>query len=215
MADESKVLETVRRYFEFVGADVERAEEIYHDDAILEFPQSGERFEGVATFTEWRRHYPADPAQMRFRIRRVTARLDLAVVELTATYDGTSWLQAVQLLEFRGDKVARADLCHGRLGGSRVAGALALGHTGRPARGNQPDLIAVSAPPCKRFAVVSHHNRQNEQVAGPRGWSAVPTISGTKSPARDQQRRRGRRRGSFAARAGQVIQSVIESRSRS
>jgi SnoaL-like domain len=107
VADESKVLETVRRYFEFVGADVERAEEIYHDDAILEFPQSGERFEGVATFTEWRRHYPADPAQMRFRIRRVTARLDLAVVELTATYDGTSWLQGVQLLEFRGDKVAR------------------------------------------------------------------------------------------------------------
>ena len=26
--------------FEFVGADVERAEEIYHDDAVLEFPQS-------------------------------------------------------------------------------------------------------------------------------------------------------------------------------
>jgi riboflavin biosynthesis pyrimidine reductase len=73
MADESMVLETVRRYFEFVGADVERAEEIYHDDAVLEFPQSGERFEGVTTFTEWRRQYPADPAQMRFRIRRVTA----------------------------------------------------------------------------------------------------------------------------------------------
>ena len=48
------VLETVRRCFAFVGADVERAEEIYHEDAVLEFPQSGERFEGVATFTEWR-----------------------------------------------------------------------------------------------------------------------------------------------------------------
>jgi ketosteroid isomerase-like protein len=107
MADDSTVLEVVRRYFEFVGADVERAEEIYHDDAVLEFPQSGERFEGVATFTEWRRQYPADPAQMRFRIRRVTARVDLAVVELTVSYDGSSWLQGVQLLEFRGDKVAR------------------------------------------------------------------------------------------------------------
>ena len=29
------------------------------------------------------------------------------MVELTATYDGDSWLQGVQLLEFRGDKVAR------------------------------------------------------------------------------------------------------------
>jgi ketosteroid isomerase-like protein len=107
MADESRVLEIVRRYFEFAGADVERAAEIYHEDAVLEFPQSGERFEGVATFTEWRRQYPADLAQMRYRLRRITARADLAVVELTASYDGESWLQGVQLLEFRGDKVAR------------------------------------------------------------------------------------------------------------
>jgi ketosteroid isomerase-like protein len=107
MADESRVLEVVKRYFEFVGADVERAEEIYHEDAVLEFPQSGERFEGVATFTQWRRQYPADPDQIRYRVRRVTARVDLAVVEVSVSYDGTSWMQGVQLLEFRGDKVAR------------------------------------------------------------------------------------------------------------
>jgi SnoaL-like domain len=107
MADESTVLQTVRRYFEFSGADVERAEEIYHDDAVLEFPQSGERFEGVATFTEWRRQYPTDPNQVRYRVRRVTARVDLAVVELSVSYDDSSWLHGVQLLEFRGDKVAR------------------------------------------------------------------------------------------------------------
>jgi ketosteroid isomerase-like protein len=107
MADESRVLEVVKRYFEYVGADVDRAEEIYHDDAVLEFPQSGERFEGVATFTEWRRQYPADMDKVRFELRRVTVREDLAVVELRATYDGESWLQGVQLLEFRSDKVAR------------------------------------------------------------------------------------------------------------
>jgi hypothetical protein len=44
---------------------------------------------------------------VRYRLRRVTARVDLAVVELTVSYDGESWLQGVQLLEFRGDKVAR------------------------------------------------------------------------------------------------------------
>ena len=74
MADESRVLGIVRRYFENVGADIEPAHEIYHDDAVLEFPQSGERFEGVATFTEWRRQYPADPDKMRYRLRRVTVR---------------------------------------------------------------------------------------------------------------------------------------------
>jgi hypothetical protein len=107
MADESKVREIVRRYFEHVGADVDYADEIYHDDAVLEFPQSGERFEGAATFTEWRRQYSADVDKMRFRVRRVTVRADLAVVEISATYDGISWLQGVQLLDFRGDKVAR------------------------------------------------------------------------------------------------------------
>ena len=39
MADESRVLEIVRRYFEFVGADVERAEEIYHADTPADPPE--------------------------------------------------------------------------------------------------------------------------------------------------------------------------------
>lgn len=54
MADGSARLELVRRYWEYAGADVDRADEIYHDEAVLEFPQSGERFEGAAGFTEWR-----------------------------------------------------------------------------------------------------------------------------------------------------------------
>lgn len=31
---------------------------LYHDDAVLEFPQSGERFEGLNNFREWRTQYP-------------------------------------------------------------------------------------------------------------------------------------------------------------
>jgi hypothetical protein len=104
MADQAVVLDQVRRFWEYPGADVDRARELYHDDAVLEFPQSGERFEGVATFTEWRRQYPAE---VRYRMRRVTAREDLAVVEVSASYDGGPWQYAVQLLEFRDDKVAR------------------------------------------------------------------------------------------------------------
>ena len=104
MADQAARLEVVRRYFEYAGADVDRAGEIYHDDAVLEFPQSGERFEGVANFTEWRRQYPAD---VRYRLRRVTARDDLVVTELSVSYDGGAAMYGVQLLEFRGDRVAR------------------------------------------------------------------------------------------------------------
>jgi ketosteroid isomerase-like protein len=104
MPDQSALLDQVRRYFEYAGADVDRAHEIYHDDAVLEFPQSGERFEGVANFREWRRQYPAD---VRFRIRRVTACEDLVVVEVSVSYDGGPCQYGVQLLEFRDDKVAR------------------------------------------------------------------------------------------------------------
>ena len=104
MSDQSVLLDQVRRYFEYAGADVDRADELYHDDAVLEFPQSGERFEGVANFTEWRRRYPG---QVRYRMRRVTLRDDLAVVELSIGYDDRPWQFGVQLLEFRGTKVAR------------------------------------------------------------------------------------------------------------
>ena len=104
MPDQSVVLDQVRRYLEYPGADVDRAHELDHDDAVLEFPQSGERFEGVASFTEWRRQYPAE---VRYRVRRITAREDLAVVEVSASYNGGLWQFGVQLLEFRDDKVVR------------------------------------------------------------------------------------------------------------
>ena len=104
MVDRSVVLEQVQRMWEYAGADVDRAHELYHEDAVLEFPQSQERFEGVATFTEWRSKYPAE---VRYRIRRVTARDDLAVVELSVSYDGSPWMFGVQLLDFRDDKIGR------------------------------------------------------------------------------------------------------------
>jgi len=47
MPELSVVLDKVRRYWEYAGADVDRAHELYHDDAVLEFPQSGE-LHGVA-----------------------------------------------------------------------------------------------------------------------------------------------------------------------
>jgi hypothetical protein len=101
--DQSLRLDKVRRYFEYAGADVDHAQEIYHDDAVLEFPQSGERFEGLNSFTEWRRKYPA---QVQYQIRRITARDDFVVVELSVTYDERSAMFGVQLLEFRDDRVA-------------------------------------------------------------------------------------------------------------
>jgi len=102
--DHSVLLERVRQHWEYLGVDVDRAHEMYHDDAVLEFPQSGERFEGLANFREWRRQYPGG---LRFRLRRITAREDLVVVECSVSYNGGAWQDGIQLLEFREDKVAR------------------------------------------------------------------------------------------------------------
>jgi hypothetical protein len=105
--DESVLRQKLERFFEYAGADVDRAEELYHEDAVLEFPQSGERFEGRDTFTEWRSHYPVERADMHYRIRWVTVREDFTVVEMSASYDrGATWVHGVQLPDWRGDKVA-------------------------------------------------------------------------------------------------------------
>ena len=104
MTDTSVMLEQVRQHWEYIAKDIERSHAMYHEDAVLEFPQSGERFEGLATFKEWRAQYPAT---LRFRIRRMTAREDLVVVECSISYDDGSWQFGVQLLDFRDDKVER------------------------------------------------------------------------------------------------------------
>ena len=104
MHDESVLTEKIRLYFDTPGGDVEHASELYHEDAVLEFPQSGERFEGRRHFTEWRSRYPAEVAH---RLRRVTIRQDVAVVELTASYDGGPTMYGVGILEFRDGKIAR------------------------------------------------------------------------------------------------------------
>jgi SnoaL-like domain len=88
MDDSTVLIDKLLRYFEYSGTDPDAAHDMYHNDAVLEFPQSGERFEGVANFKEWRSGYPAD---VRYRIRRTTAREDFAVVELSISYDGGPW----------------------------------------------------------------------------------------------------------------------------
>jgi ketosteroid isomerase-like protein len=103
MLNEAELLAALRRHWDNAGIDEDATHEIYHDDAVLEFPQSGERFEGVENFKEWRRRYPA---ALKFHIRRITHREDLVVVENLISYDGSPWQFTVNLLEFRGERVA-------------------------------------------------------------------------------------------------------------
>jgi hypothetical protein len=61
------------------AGDEQAASTIYREDAVLEFPQSGERFEGVDHFLPWRREYPA---RIEYELDRVRGRDDVWVAEL-------------------------------------------------------------------------------------------------------------------------------------
>jgi hypothetical protein len=99
--------ETVRamleQQFEHAG-DPELSHAMYREDAVLEFPQSGERFEGVENFREWRTQYPA---QTKFEIGEIRGGGDVSVVELTVTYDEGPKNFGVSVLEFLDDRIAR------------------------------------------------------------------------------------------------------------
>ena len=96
MLGEAEVLQTLRRHWEDPGAHEDSADAIYHDDAVLEFPQSGERFEGVRNFREWRRQYPA---KLELHLRRINHREDLVVTEYVISHNGAPWLFTVSIME--------------------------------------------------------------------------------------------------------------------
>jgi ketosteroid isomerase-like protein len=94
----------LQHYFDCSAAgDHDRAHEVYLEDAVLEFPQSGERFEGVPNFREWRRNYPAD---VDLEIRRVRGGGDVFTAEVAVRYDGGRWNYGVSIHEFQDDKIA-------------------------------------------------------------------------------------------------------------
>jgi hypothetical protein len=102
--DEAAIREALVRHWALDGIDYDKSHEIYHEDAVLEFPQSGERFIGKQNFLTWRKRYPA---KVDFKIRRITGRGDLWVTENLISYDGSPWMFTLNVLQFRGDKVAR------------------------------------------------------------------------------------------------------------
>ena len=67
--NDAAIREALMHRLEWTGRDSDKSHEIYHDDAVLEFPQSGERFVGKQNFQTWREKYPAE---VEFRVRRIT-----------------------------------------------------------------------------------------------------------------------------------------------
>jgi hypothetical protein len=94
----------LQRHWEASDAsDFVAEHEIYREDAVLDYPQSGERIRGRHNIQESRR---LQPNKKRFSIRRIVGSGDLWVSEFVLSYDGVP-SYSVSIMEFRDGLVAR------------------------------------------------------------------------------------------------------------
>ena len=82
--------------------DLEAEHGIYREDAVLEYPQSGERIRGRRNIQSSR---AAQPNRKRFTVRRVVGSGDLWITEFVLTYDGRP-SYTVSIMDFLDGKVA-------------------------------------------------------------------------------------------------------------
>jgi hypothetical protein len=83
--------------------DFETEHLIYLEDAVLDYPQSGERTRCRRNIQDQR---ASQPDKKQFSVQRIIGSGDLWVTELILTYDGKP-TYTVSIMEFRGDKVVR------------------------------------------------------------------------------------------------------------
>jgi hypothetical protein len=76
--------------------DIEAEHAIYSADAILDYPQSGERFRGRAAISAQRGGHPSS---RHFTVLRVVGNGDLWISECVITYDGVP-TYSVSIMEF-------------------------------------------------------------------------------------------------------------------
>lgn len=102
--DENEIREALRRHWDAADAnDYEVEHDIYGEDAVLEYPQSGERIRGRDNIHASR---VAQPNSKRFRVRRIVGSGCLWVTEFVLTYDGHPSC-SVSVMEFLDGRVAR------------------------------------------------------------------------------------------------------------
>ena len=84
------------------NGNLEVEHDIYDDNVLCEYPQSGERILGRSNLQALRSHHPGKPSG--FNLRRILGDGDLWITEYTITYQGRP-AYTVSIMEFRNGKV--------------------------------------------------------------------------------------------------------------
>jgi hypothetical protein len=96
--DDRMVRAALQRHWDASDANDFAAEhEIYREDAVLDYPQSGERIRGRHNIEESRF---VQPNKKRFTVRRIIGGGSLWITEFVLSYDGIP-SYAVSIMEFR------------------------------------------------------------------------------------------------------------------
>jgi len=102
--EDREIRRALDRHWAFSDAnDFEAEHDIYREDAVREYPQSGERIRGRRNIQASR---AAQPNVKRFTVRRMIGADNLWVTEFVLTYDGRP-SYTVSIMEFLDGKVAR------------------------------------------------------------------------------------------------------------
>jgi hypothetical protein len=102
MDDQATRMALERHWSASDASDFKAEHEIYRDDAVLHYPQSGERIRGRHSIQESR---SVQPNKKRFTVQRLIGSGNLWVTEFVLTYDGRP-SYAVSIMEFREGLVA-------------------------------------------------------------------------------------------------------------
>jgi ketosteroid isomerase-like protein len=106
MDDTERRLLVERHHDASARGDMDGVHAIYHDAAVIEYPQSGERILGREKLRGLRESYPA---KLDFSVRRIVGSGDIWITEYVISYDGKP-VHTVSIMEFDGDRVMRETL---------------------------------------------------------------------------------------------------------
>jgi ketosteroid isomerase-like protein len=84
--------------------DIEVMDEVFHDDALMDWPQFSERIRGAENR---RRVYGSIPALPAITPRRIFGEGDLWIAEATLDYGEGAIFSTVLIFEFRDGRIAR------------------------------------------------------------------------------------------------------------
>jgi len=85
-----------RHWASAVAGDLDTEQDVYHEDVVVDYPQSGERIRGRENLRAVRTHHPS---RMEYAVHRITGQGDVWVTESVSEYERSDRMQREPTVE--------------------------------------------------------------------------------------------------------------------